>query len=59
MCCLLTGQDTPNGIAWHNGSLLVMGTTRLTRYDNIDAAVLNGCNVRRLGRLPFIWRRAV
>ncbi|KAI7843528.1 hypothetical protein COHA_002770 [Chlorella ohadii] len=45
VCPLLTGQDTPNGTAWHNGSLLVMETTRLTRYDNIDAAVLNGCNI--------------
>lgn len=45
VCRILANQDTPNGVAWHNGSLYVMETTRLTRYDGIDAAVLNGCNV--------------
>ena len=37
---LLNGQSNPNGIAWHNGSLYVAQTDRITRYDNADAHVI-------------------
>eukprot|EP00887_Chlorella_sp_A99_P002455 scaffold10.g2455.t1 len=45
VCRLLANQDTPNGVAWINGSLFVMETTHLTRYDGVDAAALDGCNI--------------
>lgn len=44
-CALLQGLENPNGIVWHNGSLYVQETPRLTRYDGIDFAVRNNCNV--------------
>ena len=37
---LLTGQNNPNGIAWHNGSLYVAEMDRITRYDHADAHVI-------------------
>ncbi|GAB4820067.1 hypothetical protein N2152v2_007113 [Parachlorella kessleri] len=43
-CTLLTGLQNPNGIVWHKGSLYVAETEKLTRFDGIDFAVLNGCN---------------
>lgn len=49
VCVLLRDLEHPNGVAWHNDSLFVMETTRLTRYDNIDNAVLQGCNVSSQG----------
>jgi len=34
---VLSGLHMPNGVAWRNGSLYVAETTRVLRYDNIDA----------------------
>lgn len=39
---LLTQQDAPNGVAWHNNSLYVAERRRITRYDNADAFALEG-----------------
>jgi hypothetical protein len=57
-CTLLTGLQNPNGIVWHRGALYVAETEKLSRFDGIDFAVLNNCNVsgwcgwglQRLGR---------
>ena len=45
-CTLLKGLQNPNGIVWHKGALYVAETEKLSRFDGIDFAVLNGCNVR-------------
>ena len=37
---LLSGQNDPNGIAWHNGSLYVAEINKITRYDNADSYVV-------------------
>ena len=37
---LLSGQNDPNGIAWHNGSLYVAELNKITRYDHADSYVL-------------------
>jgi len=37
---LLSGQNDPNGIAWHNGSLYVAQLNKITRYDNADSYVV-------------------
>jgi glucose/arabinose dehydrogenase len=47
---LLYGQNNPNGIAWHNGSLYVAQMNRITRYDNADAHVISNM-VRRASSL--------
>ena len=39
---LLTGQNQPNGVAWHNNSLYVAEVGQITRYDNPDAFALAG-----------------
>lgn len=38
---LLRGLDTPNGVAYHAGSLYVAEVSRLLRYDEIDQRVDN------------------
>ena len=37
---MLSGQNDPNGIAWHNGSLYVAQLNRITRYDDADSYVV-------------------
>ena len=39
---VLTGQDQPNGVAWHKNSLYVAEVGQITRYDNPDASALVG-----------------
>jgi glucose/arabinose dehydrogenase len=38
---LLQGLDTPNGVAFNNGSLYVATLTRILRYDSIEARLKN------------------
>lgn len=38
---LLSGLDTPNGIAFHKGTLYVAEHTRITRYDGIEGKLDN------------------
>ncbi|KAI3430519.1 hypothetical protein D9Q98_005112 [Chlorella vulgaris] len=49
-CTLLSGQDNPNGIAYDatTGSLYVAEVRAITRYDNVDAAALAGCDASLL-----------
>ena len=47
---LLSGLNTPNGVAYQDGSLWVAQVLNVTRYDNVDAAALAG-QVR--------WRRGL
>lgn len=35
------GLNTPNGVAYHNGSLFVAEINRILRYDNIDSRLQN------------------
>lgn len=39
---VLTNQTQPNGVVWHQGSLYVAETRRITRYDNADGFAING-----------------
>ena len=39
---LLSGLNTPNGVAYQDGSLWVAQVLNVTRYDNVDAAALAG-----------------
>ena len=45
---VLTGQNQPNGVAWHKNSLYVAEVGQITRYDNPDAFALSG-QVRDVG----------
>ena len=45
------GLQIPNGIVWHQGHLYVMEVLKLTRWDGIDLAALNDCDVRLHARL--------
>ena len=39
---LLSGLTAPNGVAWHDGTLYVAETRRITSYPNADAVALAG-----------------
>ena len=39
---ILSGLNSPNGVAYQDGSLWVAEITNVTRYDNVDTAVLSG-----------------
>ena len=39
---MLSGMDTPNGIAWRNGSLYVAVVDKVLRYDDVDQLALKG-----------------
>ncbi|KAK9803128.1 hypothetical protein WJX73_008615 [Symbiochloris irregularis] len=39
---VLTNQTQPNGVVWHEGSLYVAETRRITRYDNPDVYAISG-----------------
>ena len=39
---LLSGLNTPNGVAYQDGSLRVAQVLNITRYDDVDAAALAG-----------------
>ena len=39
---LLSGLDTPNGVAWHNGDLYVAGVSTVYKIEGVDAKVLDG-----------------
>ena len=39
---LLSGLNTPNGVAYQDGSLWVAQVLNVTRYDNVDAIALAG-----------------
>ena len=39
---LLIEKEAPNGVAWHDGSLFVSETTKVTRYDKVDIYALTG-----------------
>ena len=39
---LLAGLNGPNGVTWHDDSLYVAESTRITRYDDPDASALAG-----------------
>ena len=39
---LLSGLNTPNGVAYQDGSLWVAQVLNVTRYDNVDALALAG-----------------
>ena len=39
---LLSGLNSPNGVAYQNGSLWVAEIQRITRYDGVDASALAG-----------------
>lgn len=45
-CTLLSSQDNPNGVAYDAAtrSLYVAEVRAITRYDNVDAAALAGCD---------------
>lgn len=56
---LLSGFNSPNGVAWHDGTLYVAEISRITAYANADATT-SLLQVRALGPLNvFIHKKAV
>lgn len=39
---ILGGKDDPSGVEYNEGSLYVAERNTVTRYDNVDEAVLSG-----------------
>jgi glucose/arabinose dehydrogenase len=52
---ILTGLNSPNGVAWHEGSLYVAENHQITRYDSIDMTFrrnIQGSGITVLAPLP-------